>query len=128
MNRGEHLQSARDFMAALAVLEKMPRQSQAVAEMVWGATVAALSAADPEHAVSQHFAPNQRWSFLQATQRIANPGLTASDLEQCLHNNQGLLHTHFYHGNLGSTDFLLSRSDGISFVLRIISLAEQSLT
>jgi hypothetical protein len=73
MYRGQHLQSARDFLAAIPILETMPRQSQAVAEMVWGATVAAMSAADPEHAVSHHFAPNQRWSFVQAAQRIADP-------------------------------------------------------
>lgn len=127
MDRAQHLESARDFLAALAVLETMPRQSQAVAEMVWGATVAAMSAADPEHTVSHRFAPNQRWSFLQAAQRIANPGLTLSELESCLNNNQGLLHTHFYHGNLVGTDFLLSRSGGVAFVSRIIAVAEQSL-
>ncbi|MCE2500061.1 MAG: hypothetical protein J4G13_04270 [Dehalococcoidia bacterium] len=127
MDRARHLESARDFLAALAVLETIPRQSQAVAEMVWGATVAAMSAADPEHFASHHFAPNQRWSFLQVAQRIANPGLTLSELEHCLNNNQGLLHTHFYHGNLEGTDFLLSVSDGVSFVSRIITLAERSI-
>ncbi len=127
MTRGEHLQSADDFLAAIAMLETMPRHSQAVAEMIWGATVAALSAADPEHAVSHHFAPNQQWSFRHAAQRIANPNLTELEMERCLDNNQKVLHTHFYHGDLGSHDFLRSRTDGISFVLRIVSLAEQSL-
>ena len=127
MDRRQHLQSARDFLVALAVLETMPRQNQAVAEMVWGATVAALSAADPEHAVSHHFAPNQQWSFRQAARRIANPGLTISELERCLDNNQKVLHTHFYHGDLGRREFSLSRSHGISFVLKIITIAEHSL-
>ncbi len=127
MNRSEHLQSARDFLTALAILETIPRQSQAVAEMVWGATVAAMSAADPEHEVSHHFAPNQRWSFRQAAQRIANPGLTLSELEDCLDNNQRLLHTHFYHGSLTATNFMLIKYDGLAFVRRIIAFAEQSL-
>ena len=127
MNRSEHLQSARDFLTALAVLETMPRQSQAVAEMVWGATVAAMSAADPEHEAGDHFAPNQRWSFRQAAQRIANPALTLSELEDCLSNNQGLLHTHFYHGNLTAPDFISYKNDGLDFVHRIIALAERSL-
>lgn len=127
MNRREHLQSARDFLTALAVLETMPRQSQAVAEMVWGATVAAMSAADPEHEAGGHFAPNQRWSFRQASQRIANPALTLSELEDCLSNNQGFMHTHFYHGSLTPTNFLLSRRHGLHYVNRIIALAEQSL-
>ncbi len=127
MNRSEHLQSARDFLIALTVLETAPRQSQAVAEMIWGATVAAISAADPEHEASGHFAPNQRWSFRRAAQRIANPDLTVSELEDCLDNNQTLLHTHFYHGNLAPTDFLLSRRDGLAYVNRIITLAERWL-
>ena len=127
MDRGQHLQSAHDFLSALAVLEMMPRQSQAVAEMVWGATVAAMSAADPEHAVSHHIAPNQQWSFRQAAQRIANAGLTVLELEQCLDNNQKVLHTHFYHGDLATVAFRRSRDDGLAFVSRIIAVAEQSL-
>ena len=105
----------------------MPRQSQAAAEMVWGATVAAMSAADPEHAVSHHFAPNQQWSFRQAAHRIANLDLTLSDLDMCLDNNQRTLHTHFYHGNLSDIEFHNSRDAGLDFVLRIIAVAEQSL-
>ena len=105
----------------------MPRQGQAVAEMVWGATVAAMSAADPEHELHGHFAPNQQWSFRQAAQRIINPSMTFSDLEGCLDNNQKLLHTHFYHGNL-TTTFLQQRLDsGLDYVNRIIAVAEQSL-
>ena len=127
MNRSEHLRSARDFLAALAALEPMPRQTQAIAELIWGSTVAAMSAADPEHAVSHHFAPNQQWSFRQAAQRIANPNLTLSELDMCLDNNQKILHTHFYHGDLATHAFMRSRSDGLAFVARIIALAEQSL-
>ena len=105
----------------------MPRQSQAVAEMIWGATVAAMSAADPEHDVRHHHAPNQRWSFLQATQRIANPVLPVSALKQRLDNNQRTLYTHFYHGNLTAVEFLRSQNVGLNFVDRIIAVAEQSL-
>ena len=128
MDRSRHLQSARDFLAALAALETMPRQSQAVAEMIWGATVAAMSAADPEHAMSHHVAPNQQWSFRQAAQRIASSDLTVSELEQCLDNNQKLLHTRFYHGDLAIGVFQRSRIEGLAFVSRIIAVAEQSLS
>ena len=127
MTRSEHLRSAQDFLTAVATLRTMPRQSQAIAEIIWGATVAAVSAADPEHGISHHFAPNQQWSFRQAAQRIANPSLTVSDLEECLDTNQRTLHTHFYHGNLTSQDFLRSRNAGLSFVARIIATAERSL-
>ena len=128
MNRSEHLQSARDFVTAAAILETMPRQSQAVAEMVWGATVAAVSAADPSHGTSHHLAPNQQWSFRQAAQRIADAGLTLLDLEGCLDNNQKLLHTYFYHGDLNPDEYRASRDEGMTFVARIISVAERSLT
>lgn len=87
-----------------------------------------MSAADPEHAVSHHFAPNQQWSFRQAAQRITDPSLTLSDLDLCLDNNQRALHTHFYHGNLNPRDFQQRRNIGLTFVSRIIALAERSLS
>ena len=105
----------------------MPRQSQAVSEMVWGATVAAVSAADPEHGVSHHFVLNQQWSFRQASQRIANSHLTLSDLEECLDNNQKVLHTYFYHGDVAMIFLQQSIDSGPDFVNRIIALAERSL-
>ena len=105
----------------------MPRQSQAVSEMVWGATVAAMSAADPEHAVSHHFAPNQQWSFRQAAQRIANSRLTLSDLEGCLDNNQKVLHTYFYHGDVAMIFLQQSIDSGLDYVYEIIATAERSL-
>ena len=127
MNRSEHFQSARDFLNAVSTLQTMPRQSQAISEMVWGATVAAMSAADPEHGVSHHFAPNQQWSFRQAAQRIADPHLTVSDLEGCLDNNQKVLHTYFYHGDVAMIFLQQSIDSGLDYVNRIIALAERSL-
>ena len=86
-----------------------------------------MSAADPEHELHGHFAPNQRWSFRQAAQRIANPRLTIHDMEEFLDNNQRLLHTHFYHGHL-TTGFLQSSViAGLEYVNRIVVTAEQSL-
>lgn len=128
MNRAQHLQSARDFLTAAAVLDTMPRQSQAVAEMVWGATVAAMSAADPEHNISHHFAPNQQWSFRQVARRIANSSLTLPELEQCMDNNQKVLHTYFYHGDAHPTGLRRGLSEGTAYVARIIATAERSLT
>ena len=86
-----------------------------------------MSAADTEHGISHHFAPNQQWSFRQAAQRIANPSLTLSDLERCLDNNQRTLHTHFYHGNLTVRDLRRRRNAGLTFVNRITAIAERSL-
>ena len=95
--------------------------------MIWGATVAAVSAADPEHGVSHHFAPNQQWSFRQASQRIANSHLTLPDLEECLDNNQKVLHTYFYHGDVAMIFLQQSIDSGLEYANRIIAVAEQSL-
>lgn len=127
MERAEHLQSAYNFLTAARLLADMPQQGQATAEMVWGATVAAVSAADPGHGIGDHYAPYARWSFRQAAQRIANPYLTYADLERCLDNNQRLLHTHFYHGSLNADDLEFSIAVGIDLVMRILTIAQQDL-
>ena len=95
--------------------------------MVWGVTVAAMSAADPEHELHGHFAPNQQWSFRQAAQRITNSNLTLTVLQECLDNNQRLLHTHFYHGHLATRFLQSSVVSGLGYVNRIIATAERSL-
>ena len=127
MERAEHLQSAYNFLDAARLLADMPQQGQATAEMVWGATVAARSAADPEHNISPHDAPYNGRNFRQAAHRIANPSLTFATLERCLDKNQGLLHTHFYHGNLNADDLEYSIADGINLVMQILAVAQQSL-
>ena len=125
MERAEHLQSAHNFLAAARLLANVPQQGQAIAEMIWGATVAAVSAADPEHNISHHYAPYTGWSFRQVAPRIANADLTVADLERCLDNNQRLLHTHFYHGNLNADDLEFSVTVGIELVRRILAVAQQ---
>ena len=127
MERAEHLQSAHNFLAAARLLADMPQQGQATAEMVWGATVAAMSAADPEHNISHHDAPYNRRNFRQTAYRIANPNLTFAELEHCLDNNQRLLHTHFYHGNLHYDDLNPKVADGIDLVMQILAIARQGL-
>lgn len=127
MERAEHLQSANNFLAAARLLADMPQQGQATAEMVWGATVAARSAADPEHNISHHDAPYNRRNFRQAAHRIANPNLTFAELEHCLDNNQRLLHTHFYHGNLHYDDLNPNVEVGKNLVMQILAIAQQDL-
>ena len=71
-----------------------------------------------------HDAPNQRRTFLQAANRVANSSLQYATLVACLDDNQGKLHTYFYHLNLSNTDLIASMSVGITHVNRIIGVAQ----
>ena len=133
MNRAGHLAEAETMLKLVAQLTQDPDQRAAAAEMVWGATVHALSAADPQHETTlsqpnvSHDAPNQRRTFLQAASRVANPNLSHSTLVACLDDNQGKLHTYFYHVNLSNSDLTVSMRDGVAYVQRIIAVAQTTL-
>ena len=64
MNRAGHLAEAEAMLKLVTHLSQDPDQRAAAAEMVWGATVHALSAADPQHQTTlsqpnvSHDAPN----------------------------------------------------------------------
>ena len=129
MNRAGHLAEAEAMLNLANQLAQGPERA-AAAEMVWGATVHALSAADPQHETTltqpnvSHDAPNQRRTFLQAANRVANSNLPYSTLLACLDENQGKLHTYFYHINLSDADLTVSTSLGITHVKRIIATAQ----
>ena len=129
MNRAGHLAEAEAMLNLANQLTPGPERA-AAAEMVWGATVHALSAADPQHETTltqpnvSHDAPNQRRTFLQAASRVANSNLPYSTLPACLDENQGKLHTYFYHINLSDADLTVSTSLGITHVNRIIAAAQ----
>ena len=52
---------------------------------------------------------------------------TVAELEYCLDNNQRLLHTHFYHGNLHYDDLNPNVEVGIDLVMQILDIAQQGL-
>lgn len=114
MTRAEHLEKAEILMELANRLRNEPGRGDAAGEMVWGATVHAMSAADPEHGTSEHRAPNTARRFNAAAGRVVTDTLTMADLKACLENNQSGLHHHFYHGNL--TEQLLDRRLTAGFV------------
>ena len=130
MNRAGHLAEAEAMLKLVPQLSQDPGHRAVAAEMVWGATVHALSAADPQHETTltqpnvSHDAPNQRRTFLQAANRVANSNLPYSTLVACLDHNQGKLHTYFYHINLSNADLTASISVGINHVNRIIAVVQ----
>ena len=130
MNRAGHLAKAEAMLKLVARLSQDPDHQAAAAEMVWGATVHALSAADPEHGMTltqpnvSHDAPNQKRTFLQSANRVANSNLQYSTLLACLDENQGKLHTYFYHINLSNAVLSASMRDGVAYVQRIIAAAK----
>ena len=135
MNRTDHLATAEAMLSLSAKLAQDPDQRAAAAEMVWGATVHALSAADPSHETTPpigwearqglpHNSPNSKPTFGRAADRAANANLNRSTLTACRVNNQEVLHTHFYHGNLSNSDLTVSMGVGTAYVQRIIALAK----
>ena len=124
MNRAEHLATAEAMLRLVAQLMRGTlTQRAAVAEMVWGATVHALSAARPfaRNSASYnarerrqglpHRRPKFQWERILREQRCASLIPTCAYptwlyLETCLDKiTRGKLHTHFYHLNLSRSDF-----------------------
>ena len=128
-----HLNASRN-LAALA--EELFDRGQYVAagELVWGAIVHAVSAADPEHEVqppdrfrNPHRAPNTMATFPNAARRIRERPLSESQIADCLNIGQQLLHNHFYHHNL-TTQLLRDRiTIGSAYAKMLIRAANRVL-
>ena len=120
MTRDEHLHKAESLRELAIHLRDELMAYDAAGEIVWGATVHAMSAADPEHGTGEHRAPN-------TARRIANDKLTESDLLDCLENNQGGLHNHYYHGNLSEQALYGCLTMGLDYLTRLIQVAATNL-
>ena len=127
MTRDEHLHKAENLKELAIHLRDELTAYDAAGEIVWGATVHAMSAADPEHGTGEHRAPNTARRFEAAANRIANDKLTASDLLDCLDNNQRSLHNHFYHGNLSEQALYGCLTMGFDYLNRLIQVATINL-
>lgn len=133
MDRQNHLNEARSLIA-LAIVEQARGQNLAAGELVWGATVQAVSAADPDHETqppdrfgNSHEAPVTYQSFIAAAIRIVHLLLTERQIRQCVFNGQRKLHNHFYHLNLPPSHLRRRTDIGIAFAQQILQSAGQSL-
>ena len=127
MTRDEHLHKAESLRELAIHLRDELAAYDAAGEIVWGATVHAMSAADPEHGSGEHRTPNTARRFNDAARRIANDKLTASDLLDCLENNQGGLHNHYYHGNLSEQALYGCLTMGFDYLIRLTQVAALNL-
>ena len=103
-------------------------------EFIWGATVHAVSAADPDHELqpadrfgNPHQVPNTNAAFLNAARRIIGNPLPEGQITRCLHNGQRRLHNHFYHLNLTATEVQYSADIGAAYVQQLLRVAERSV-
>ena len=127
-----HLKAARNLAARAATLNAGGEYLIA-GELIWGATVHAVSAADPEHEAqppdrhgNPHQAPNTSVTFTLAARRIIGSPFTERDIAQCLDNGQRGLHNHFYHLTNSEQSLQRSISDGAAYIQQLLHSAEQS--
>ena len=131
MDRQAHLKEARNLAARAATLNAEGEYLIA-GELIWGATVHAISAADPEHETqpvdrhgNPHQAPNTSVTFMAAARRIIGSPLTERQIAQCLNNGQRKLHNHFYHMTNSEQNLRRRNAIGAAYVQRLIHSAEQ---
>ncbi len=128
-----HLNASRS-MAALATELSNRGQYATAGELVWGAIVHAVSAADPDHEIqptdrfgNSHQAPNTMATFSNAIHRIRGRPLSETQIAFCLSNGQQRLHNHFYHLNLTPQELRFRVRVGASYALLFIRIAARAL-
>ena len=133
MDRQRHLNEARSLIEQ-SIADQANGRIVSAAELTWGATVHAVSAADPDHETqpsdrfgNSHEAPIIYQSFIDAAQRIVHPILTERQIRHCVFNGQRKLHNHFYHLNLPPSHLRRRTDIGIAFAQQILQAATRSL-
>lgn len=128
-----HLNESRNLTALAAELVSRGLYL-AAGELVWGATVHAVSAADPDHESqppdrfgNPHQAPNTNATFPNAVRRIRECPLSESQISFCLNNGQQGLHNHFYHLRLTPYELQYRVHVGNSYALLLIRTATRRL-
>ena len=132
MDRQAHLRAARS-LAAWATTLHTEGEYLGAGELIWGATVHAVSAADPEHEAqfsdrysNPHQAPNTKATFTAAARRIIGSPFTEDQIAQCLNIGQRELHNHFYHLTNSEQNLRRNSAVGAIYVQQLLHSAEQS--
>ena len=128
-----HFNTSRDLAAQAAELVSLDHYV-AAGELVWGAIVHAVSAADPDHETQPqdrfhnlHQAPNTMAAFSEAVRRVRGRPLSETQTNICLNNGQQKLHNHFYHLNLSPQELRYRVRLGAAYALLLIRVAARAL-
>ena len=128
-----HLSASRELTTLAAELFGRG-QYLAAGELVWGAIVHAVSAADPDHEIQSpdrfgnlHQAPNTNATFPNAVRRISELSLSETQITICMNIGQQRLHNHFYHLNMTSQQIQGHIAIGTAYAQLFISAATRAL-
>ena len=121
MNHEDHIAAARMFLSAAEILSGLG-MGMAAAEMVWGASVHAIDAANHRMIATRHAGNNRdRRRILERLERAHG---AEGELVSGFRAVSSKLHNHFYTGNLSSERLEQEMRNGMLFATRMLELAE----
>ena len=122
MNYEDHVAAARTFLSAAGILSELG-MGMAAAEMVWGAAVQAIDAANHRMAATTRHAGANR-DRLRIVQRVGRTHGVERYLARGFRAAANGLHNHFYTGRLSAEALEENMRLGISFARRMLELAD----
>ena len=123
MNYEDHDAAARTFLSAAETLFKSG-MGMAAAEMVWGAAVQAIDAANHSTGITRHASRNRDRRLV--VERIGRAHGVGEDLADGFSAAANRLHNHFYTGRLSADELEDSMEAGVSFARLMLELADSS--
>ena len=124
MNYEDHVSAARMFLSAAEILSESG-MGMAAAEMVWGAAVQAIDAANHSMAATTRHASANR-DRRRVLQRIGRSRGIVEELYDGFRIAVSDLHNHFYTGRLPADELEESMRIGVSFARLMLELADSS--
>lgn len=124
MNGTQHTTTSMMLLEAAAPLAQNPRTALAAGELIWGATVHALSAIEL-HPNDKHQQPRTRRDLMQIIDHITDNPQAREDLIVGLNVTQRRLHDHFYTGRFSSEQLADDINKGTGFVRHLLQIASQ---
>ena len=124
MNYEDHVAAARTFLSAAEILSESG-MGMAAAEMVWGAAVQAIDAANHRiMATSRHAGVNR--DRRRVVERIGRAHEVYEELVRGFGVAANWLHNHFYTGRLSPEVLEENMRLGVSFARLMLELADSS--
>ena len=125
MNYEGHVAAARMFLSAAEILSESG-MGMAAAEMVWGAAVQAIDAANHRMAATTRHSGTNR-DRLRVVQHVGRVHGVERYLARGFRAAANGLHNHFYTGRLSAEALEENMRLGVSFARRMLELAESPI-